>query len=61
MSVYYKPSDKSCHYCGEHQDTHDRCKKCEVLLHDYKKSYVCRCGKQHTLRDGDLCQDCANR
>ncbi len=51
---------KKCERCGIKIRKHDKCLKCEILLHD--KEYKCKnCRVAHTLRaemNENLCKEC---
>jgi hypothetical protein len=50
-----------CLRCKRRTKNHPQCSLCTVLLHNNNKKYLCRCGKQHTLRSERMpnrCIDC---
>ena len=49
-----------CKKCGQNIKLHLKCLNCEILLHEEKDEYKCRCGKQHGIigQSGKYCLDC---
>lgn len=53
--------EKNCLRCDELIATHKKCKYCKILLHEEKKEYACRCGRQHgkvSKFDHEYCEEC---